>query len=151
MKATKQQIDKFLMSNTFAMAGVSRNSKKFGHQAFLQLRKKGYNILPVNPHADQIDGEKCFKSICELPSNIESLLIMTSKADTDVILQQALDKGIANIWIQQFSETEQTFSIVKNQRANIILKQCIYMFVEPVTGLHGFHKFLSKAFNKYPV
>jgi len=139
------------MSKTFAMAGVSRSSKKFGHQAFLQLRKKGYNILPINPNTDQINGVKCYNSVNELPSSIESILIMTSKADTDAILKQALEKGIANIWVQQFSETEQTLDIVQNRSENIILKRCIYMFVEPVTGLHGFHKFLSKTFNKYPI
>ena len=53
-----KQINQFLDNQPIAMAGVSRNPKKFGYTAFKELKGKGMKIIPVNPEADEIMGEK---------------------------------------------------------------------------------------------
>ena len=46
---TKKQIEEFIAAEPIAMAGVSRNPRKFGFTAFRELKEKGMNIIPVNP------------------------------------------------------------------------------------------------------
>nr|WP_321406695.1 CoA-binding protein [uncultured Carboxylicivirga sp.] len=150
MKVTKDQINSFFNSESIAIAGVSRNEKKFGRMIFTELKKNGYNVIPVNPSSSEIDGQTCYSDITKLPDHIESLLIATPKDQTDEILRQAINKGIKNIWVQQFSNTDETLNIAEEYDKEIIHKKCIFMFAEPVAGVHKFHKTILKVFGSLP-
>ncbi|MCK7534857.1 MAG: CoA-binding protein [Marinilabiliales bacterium] len=65
--ATLKQIEEFIASEPIAMVGVSRNPKKFGFTAFRELKEKGMNIIPVNPHAEEIHGVKVYPDIKVTP------------------------------------------------------------------------------------
>ena len=64
---TLKQINEFLDSQAIALVGASRNPKKFGYTAFKELKDKGMKIIPVNPKADEIMGEKSYPSVKMLP------------------------------------------------------------------------------------
>lgn len=149
-KVSKEQIEKFFEPKRFSIAGVSRDTKKFGYHAFRDMRKSGFDILPVNPSADEIDGVKCYKSVEELPADVESLLILTPKSHTDATLRQAIKKGIKNIWVQQSSDTKETLSIAEEYNQEIIHGKCVFMFAEPVGSIHKFHRTLVKIFGGLP-
>ena len=74
---TLKQINEFIGSQPIALVGVSRNPKKFGYIAFKELKEKGMNIIPVNPAADEIMGIKSYSNVTMLPSDIQSIIIMT--------------------------------------------------------------------------
>lgn len=146
----KESINQFLASKKIAVAGVSRNNKKFGYAVFNELRQKGYDICPINPNTDEIDGVKCYKSISEIPIGYDKLFIVTPKNDTDVMLKQAIDRGIKHVWVQQMSNTPETAKIAKEAGVDLIEKECIFMFADPVTSVHKFHRFLWKVFGQLP-
>lgn len=150
MKATKKNIEDFFNEKKIAVAGASRNPKKFGNQIFKELKLKHHDVYPVNPNADEIDGIPCFPSVEALPSDVQSLLIVTPKSQTNQILLEALKKGISNIWVQQMSETPETFSIAEQHKNNIILKKCAFMFSDPVKGMHKFHRTIMQLFGRLP-
>ncbi len=56
---TKADIQNFLQPRRFAIAGVSRNPKKFGRMVYNELKKSGYTLYPINPNLQEIEGEKC--------------------------------------------------------------------------------------------
>jgi predicted CoA-binding protein len=147
---TKKEIEIFFEPKKLAIVGVSRDAKKFGHLVFKDLKAKGYSVYPVNPNADKIDGDRCYKSVKDLPDDIRSVLILTPKQETDSILREVINKGIINIWVQQMSETNQTIKIAEEYQKEIIHKKCIYMFAEPVTGFHRFHRTILKLFGMLP-
>lgn len=146
----KERINQFLAPKKIAIAGVSRNNKKFGYAIFNELRQKGFDICPVNPIADEIDGVKCYKSVSEIPAGYDKLIIVTPKTETDNMLKQAIDKGIKHVWVQQMSNTTETAMIAKDAGVELIDKECIFMFAEPVTSVHKFHRFLWKVFGQLP-
>jgi predicted CoA-binding protein len=150
MKVTQLQIDNFFIGKRIALAGVSRDTRKFSYGTFKNLVAKGYTILPVNPNTDKIDNVKCYRNVSDLPQNVDSLLIMTPKGKTDQTLRGAIQKGIKNIWVQQMSETSETLKIAEEYQREIIFKKCIYMFTEPVAGVHRFHRTLVKIFGGIP-
>ena len=55
---SRKQINQYLDNQPIAIAGVSRNPKKSDYTAFKELKEKGMKIIPVNPEADEIMGEK---------------------------------------------------------------------------------------------
>jgi uncharacterized protein len=150
MKTSKVSIESFLSSQRIAVAGVSRDPKKFGHQVFKQLIEKGFEVYPINPNVDNIAGIPCFKSVAVLPLNVHSLLILTPKKQTRDVVAEALLKGIDNIWIQQMSESVEAIELTKSQPVKLITKECIFMYIDPVTGIHKFHRSIKKLFGFYP-
>lgn len=150
MKATKASIESFLSSRKLAIAGVSRDTKKFGNQVFKQLREKGYEVYPINPQTDNIDGIPCFRSVSSLPLNIHNLLVITKKNQTKEVVSEALAKGIDSIWIQQMSDTPEAIELTRARPVNLITGECILMHTEPVTGFHKFHRKLRGFFGRMP-
>jgi predicted CoA-binding protein len=147
---TRKKIDDFLRNKRLAIAGVSRNPKKFGHTVYRDLKENGYEVLAVNPVAESINGDPAFKTVSELPQDVRHLLILTPKQETDAVLREAINKGITNIWVQQMSETADTIRIAEEFNVELITGKCIYMFAEPVTGFHKFHRTLMKIFGRLP-
>lgn len=144
-----KQIEEFLASEPIAMAGVSRNPKKFGFAAFKELKEKGMNILPVNPHAEEIHGSKVYKDIQSLPDNVRGLIVMTGKDQTAAVIRDAKTKGIKHIWIQQMAETKEALSELEGSGINYITKECILMHYKP-HSIHKFHAALKKFFGRFP-
>jgi len=147
---TKKDIEKFLEPKKLAIAGVSRDPKKFGSLIYGDLKKKGYEVYPVNPQTLEIEGVTCYRSVSDLPAGVDRLLIVTPKQQTDAILRDAIKKGITHVWVQQMSETKDTLKIAEENQVDLISKKCIFMFTDPVLSIHKFHRTLVKWFGRLP-
>jgi uncharacterized protein len=146
---TLLQIEEFLGSGPIAMAGVSRNPKKFGFAAFKELKAKGMNVIPVNPHAEEILGAKVYHDIKSLPDNIHRLIVMTRKDQTAGVIREAKEKGIKQIWIQQMAESKDALKELEGSGVNFITKECILMHYKP-NSIHKFHRAINKLFRRLP-
>jgi len=146
---TLKQINDFIDSQPIAMVGVSRNPKKFGYAAFKELKEKGMKIIPVNPEADQILGEKCFQDVGKLPAEVKSILIITKKEKTAAVVREAKEKGIKQIWIQQSSDSKEALDELKGSDISYITGQCILMHYKP-HSIHKFHGSIKKFFGSFP-
>ena len=147
--STLKQINEFLNYQPIALVGVSRNPKKFGRIAFEELTRKGLRVMAINPNIDSINGSICYAGIKDLPANVKSLIIMTNKNQTAQVVEDALAKGIENIWIQQSSDTPEALALLKDKEVNLITKQCILMHHKP-NGFHKFHRNLKALFGGMP-
>lgn len=145
----KEKIDLFLACNKFAIAGVSRNKHKFGNAVYRTLKKKEFNIVPVNPHLDEFEGDMCYRSVKDLPDDVEALIVVASSGSGLTIIREAMEKGIKNIFLQQGAQNEEILKYAEENGINLIHKQCILMFADP-TGIHKFHAGLAKLFRVYP-
>ncbi|MGE5406357.1 MAG: CoA-binding protein [Methanosarcina sp.] len=146
---TLKQINDFLESQPIGMVGVSRNPKKFGYAAFKELREKGLNLIPVNPQASEIMGEKAYPNVKMLPPDVRGILIVTKKDQTAGVVREAKEKGIRNIWIQQMADSKEALDELKDTDVNYITGQCILMHYRP-NGVHKFHGKLKRFFGSFP-
>lgn len=146
---SQQQITDFLANKPIAVAGVSRNPKKFGYTAFRELRDKELDLIPINPFAEEIDGVKAYKSVDDLPQDVKALLVFTKKDQTAAVIKSAREKGIKHIWIQQMSDTPEAIDQIKDTDINLIIKQCILMHHRP-HSIHKFHRNIKKFFGRMP-
>jgi predicted CoA-binding protein len=144
-----KQIEEFLGSEPIALAGVSRNPRKFGYAAFKELKDKGLNVIPVNPFADEIYGTKVYPDIKALPADVKGLIIMTKKEQTPGIIREAKEKGIKQIWVQQMADSNDAIRELENSDINYITKECILMYYKP-NSIHKFHRAFKKFFGRYP-
>ncbi|MGE5427003.1 MAG: CoA-binding protein [Methylococcaceae bacterium] len=147
---SKHTIDHFLDCKTIAIAGASRDEKSFSAQVAKQLSKIGYNLWYINPQfeADEAVNNRV-KSVAMLPEDVNHLLVLTPKAQTELVLHQAIAKGIKDVWIQQQSETPQALQLAQQNQLNTVHHQCIFMFTEP-EGIHKFHRGIKRFFGTLP-
>ncbi len=103
--SNKVLIEKFLSNKEVAIAGVSRDTRKFGYKVFDHSRSKGYNTYLVHPEAKEIDGVACYPSAMEIPNNIKNIFITTNSNSTDKVMNDVISRGFEKIWFQQKSET----------------------------------------------
>jgi predicted CoA-binding protein len=146
---TLNQINEFLDSQPIALVGVSRNPKKFGYSAFKELKEKGMNIIPVNPEADEIMGEKSYRNVKVLPSDVKGIIIFTKKEKTASVVKEAKEKGIKQIWIQQMADSKEALDELKGSDINYITGECILMYYKP-HSMHKFHRGIKKFFGRFP-
>jgi uncharacterized protein len=150
MKTTKSAVDNFISQKTFAVVGVSRDKRKFGNTVYTELKKKEYKVYPVNSGANEIDSDKCFASIKDIPEKPDAIILCVKPEKTETVLKEAVEIGIKNIWMQQGSESEEAINYCKENNVNLIHNECVLMFMEPVGSVHKFHRFLWKLFGKLP-
>jgi len=150
MKTSKQYINQFLEPKKLALAGVSRDPKKFGNMVYKELKDRGFEVYPINPNIDQINGDKCFKAVNDLPAEVRHLLVITPKIQTLDTVREAVAKGIENFWIQQYSETKEALDFLKDKPVKLVTRECIFMWLEPVKGIHKFHRTVRKLFGLLP-
>jgi uncharacterized protein len=150
MKVKTQQtlkIEKFLASKELAIAGASRNNKKFGFRVFDHLRAIGYKLYPVHPETESLDGTLCYKMLSDLPPAVRNLYIVTPQHATDKLMESAVQRGFDMIWIQQKSDTPNSVTLAKSKGIDVITDKCIYMYTAPKGG-HALHRFFVKLFGK---
>jgi uncharacterized protein len=146
---TLNQINEFLDSQPIALVGVSRNPKKFGYAVYKELKDKGMNIIPVNSNTDEVMGEKSYRNVKELPSDVRGIIVFTKKNNTASVIKDAKEKGIKQIWIQQMADSKEAIDELKDSDINYIKGECILMHYKP-HSIHKFHRGLKKFFGGFP-
>lgn len=148
LKPLREEALQFVADKDIAIAGASRNPKKFGNIVYQTLKSKGLNVYPLNPNVETLGSDTCYKSIQELPANVKNLLVLLKPAETEKIVKDAIAKGITKVWIQQGSESADAVKIAQEGGLSVITGKCILMYANP-TGFHKFHMRMSKLFGKY--
>jgi uncharacterized protein len=150
MRATKEAVGQFMSQKTFALVGVSRNERKFGNAIYKELTKKSYKVFPINLKMTEIQGEKCYSSLNELPEKPGGVIVCVKKDETEKVVKEAVQLNIKNIWMQQGSETDEAINYCKENNVNVVYKECVIMFAQPVDSVHKVHRFFKKIFGALP-
>jgi hypothetical protein len=129
---------------------VSRGGTKFGNQAYRELKAKGYCLYPIHPHADMIEGDRCYPSLSALPEPVGGLLIVVPPAETERVVQDAANAGIARVWMQQGAESETAIRFCRDNDISVVHGECILMFAEPAAFVHRLHRGLRRFFGNMP-
>lgn len=88
-------IEGILGLKNIAVVGCSRDPSKDAHRIPRYLKEHGYRIIPINPFADEILGERCYPSLLEMPDDLKSTVdvvdIFRPSRDVPPIVDQALE------------------------------------------------------------
>ncbi len=144
-----QAIQEFISKKRIAVFGVSHSDQKFGNATYKELKQRGYDVVAVHPTLETIDGDPCFKSLQEITPQPEAAFINVSPASVAPILQDIAKTDIKNVWLQQGSESDEAIKLGNELGLSLAKGGCILMYAEPVSGFHGFHRWLWKVIKKY--
>ena len=89
-----------LGKKVWAVIGANQNPAKYGNMIYKKLKKIGYEVYPVNPIYDDIDGDKCYKDLTSLPVNPDVIDMVVTPKRSKKIVVEAKKLGINYIWLQ---------------------------------------------------
>jgi len=127
----------FLSEERIAVVGVSRTSG-FGNAAFRALREKGWQVFPVNPAADVVEGEPCYHSIAQVQPPVGAVLCVVPPAHAEHVVDDCVKAGVRKIWLQQGSESEAAIRTGESAGMTVVHHACVLMYARP-SGLHRVH------------
>lgn len=145
-----QSIKSFLKLKNIAVVGVSSKAKGFGIAVYNHLKENGYTTFAVNKNGGFSSNTKLYPSLESIGQKIDGIITVVPPSETEIIVQEAKELGIINIWMQQGSESENAVNFCKENKIDVTYGECIMMFVEPVKSIHSFHRWINKIIGKYP-
>jgi predicted CoA-binding protein len=102
--ASDEEIKRVLQqAKTIAVVGLSDNPERESHQVAAYLQAQGYRIIPVNPHAQEILGERAYPSLLAIPEDlvVDVVDIFRRPEFIPEIVDQAIARGAKAIWMQK--------------------------------------------------
>ncbi|HSL23542.1 MAG TPA: CoA-binding protein [Vicinamibacterales bacterium] len=149
-RSSATYVREFFALRTLAFVGASRNSKKFANMAYRDLRAKGYTLIPVNPHAESIEGDRCYPSLTALPQPVEGAVIMVPPSEAASVVRDAAAAGIRRVWLQQGAESPAALDLCDREGISAVAGECVLMFAEPAQVFHRVHRFGRKLLGTLP-
>jgi uncharacterized protein len=98
--AAKTSKDILEGSTTIAVVGASRDPNKAGGSVPVGLQQRGFRIIPINPFADTLFGERVYRSLIEVPVKIDLVDVFRPAGDAPEIARQAVAVGAKALWLQ---------------------------------------------------
>ncbi|MBU0560480.1 MAG: CoA-binding protein [Bacteroidetes bacterium] len=147
---SRTSIKEFFDSKVFAVVGVSKTGKKFGNIILKELRKRGFQTYGINKNTFENEFNELYPDFEACPEKPEAAIVCVTPALSASVVELANQSGIKNIWLQQGAESSDAIELGKKYGMNIISKECVFMFAEPVGSIHKFHRWINKIFNKLP-
>ena len=116
----QEQIETFLASPAFGVAGASANRSKYGNKVLRCYLQHGRHAVPVNPVEKEIEGIAAVASVSDLPDEVKSLSMITPPAVTEKLIPLAIERGIENIWMQPGAESAAAVELCRQKGVNVI-------------------------------
>jgi predicted CoA-binding protein len=148
--ATKAAIEDFLARRRLAVVGVSGKRRKFGNVVLKELSSKGYEVYPVNPRAEEVDGHRCYPNLAAVADRVEGAVLVVPPAQTEKVVREAAEAGVRRIWMQQGAESDEAVRFCREQGIEPIHGECILMFADPAGFVHRLHRWLRGVVGKLP-
>ncbi len=83
-----------------AVVGASRDPRKAAHSVPLQMQRYGWRIIPVNPTADELFGERVYRSLSEIPDRVDLVDVFRPADDAVEVVREAVSIGAPAVWLQ---------------------------------------------------
>ncbi len=107
---------------TIAIVGISRNQHKDSHYVGRYLKNAGYKVIPVNPGADKIMGEKAYSDLKSIPEQVDVVDVFIKPEYVPKVVDQALEIQPKIVWLQLGTGSHPE-EIDKSKKAGIKLIQ----------------------------
>ena len=108
-----------------AVVGMSRNKDKPSHRVPMFLLKRGYRIVPVNPSRSEIAGMRSYKSILEIPFDIDIVNVFRPSDEVPEIVEQSAVKGAKVVWLQEGIYHPDAVEIAREAGIKIVWNRCM--------------------------
>ena len=101
MNSDKEMKEILLSVKTIASVGLSSSDEKESYWIVSYLKEQGYRIIPVNPKATEILGEKVYASLSDIPDRVDVVQVFRKSEDVLPVVDEAIKIGAKVVWMQE--------------------------------------------------
>jgi len=119
--------DILLSAKTIASVGLSSNPGKESYGIVQYLKSQGYRVIPVNPTADEILGEKSYPDLESVPEKIDVVQVFRKPEDVLPVVDSAIKAGAKVVWMQEGIVNEEAAQKARQAGLQVIMDACMRM------------------------
>jgi predicted CoA-binding protein len=123
----QELIKEFMGKKKFAVVGATDNPQKYGNQIVKNLKRRGYEVYPVNPKLKELEGLTCYPSLADISEKVDVVDFVVPPAATEEVLKQCRDLGLNLIWLQPGSESEKAIAYCNDNGLQVVHDVCVMM------------------------
>jgi predicted CoA-binding protein len=147
MTRIEEAAAEFLANKRVAVTGVSRDGKGHGSNVVYQrLRARGYDVFPVNPNADEVEGDQAYDDLRSIPGGVDAVVIGTRPQKAEETMHECAELGIKHVWMHRGpgagSVSEAATAYGRDRGISVIDGGCPCMFGPTADRGHKLMRFL---------
>ena len=112
-------------SKTVAVVGISDKPDRPSHGVAKYLQERGYRVIPVNPLLTEVLGEKAFKSLTEIPGQVDLVDVFRKSADVPEVAEEAVRIGARFFWMQEGVVSDRAREILDAAGIPWVMDRCV--------------------------
>ena len=117
--------DILLSAKTIASVGLSSNQQKESYWIVSYLKDQGYRVIPVNPTADEILGEKAYPDLESVPEKIDVVQVFRKPEDVMPVVESAIKVGARVVWMQEGIVNEEAAQRAREAGLQVVMDACM--------------------------
>lgn len=155
MQKVRDAASEFLARKRVAVTGVSRTPENHGgNVVYKRLRDRGYEVFAVNPNADEVEGDHCFRDLASIPGGVEAVVIATRPETAEATMRECADLGIEHVWMHRLmgagSVSQAATDFGRQHGITVIDGGCPLMFPPTSDGGHRVMRWVSTLTGNAP-
>jgi uncharacterized protein len=111
-------------ARTIAVVGASRDPDKAGGSVPFGLQRRGFRVIPINPFAEELFGERVYRSLLDVPEKIDLVDVFRPAVDVPEIARQAVAVGARALWLQLDIRSEEARRIAEAGGLDYVEDEC---------------------------
>ena len=124
--ATQLEISDILKNyKTVAVIGMSKNPEKDAYRIPEYLMKNGFRVIPVNPSADEILGQKSYKRLTDVPGNVDIVDVFRPSEDVPNYVQDVIQKKPKVFWEQLGIHNSEAEEKIASAGIKVVFDRCM--------------------------
>ena len=114
-----------LSSKTIASVGLSGNQQKESFWIASYLKEQGYRVIPVNPTATEILGEKAYPDLSSVPEKVDIVQVFRKPEDVPPVVDEAIKIGAKVVWMQEGIVHEEAAQKARDAGLQVVMDACM--------------------------
>lgn len=111
--------------STLAVVGISPKLSRPSHGVAAYMRSHGYRVIPVNPNADSVFGERCYASLEEIPEKIDIVVIFRKSEFVPPVVESAVRIRAKVVWMQEGVTHREAARQAREAGLQVVEDRCI--------------------------
>ena len=129
MTDAKDLKEQMLKMKSWVVVGVTENKDKYGYKIWNTLKQQDYKTFGVNPNYDEIEGEKIYHNLKELPKKVDVVDMVVAPRHGMNTLDEAKELGVEYIFFQPGSHDAEIIQKADELELKHV-RNCIYAILK---------------------
>lgn len=146
---TSESAKRFLEQPRITVVGATDRRGGFGGTLYKELKARGYEVTPVNPSTNMVDGDVCSPDLASVPGSPGAVLVVVNAAQAVDVVRQCVAQEVRHVWLfkglgARGAVSDEAVRLCQDNGIDVVAGACPLMFLDPVGLPHQVHRGLRR-------